>query len=484
MPDIASERTPAVSADTPAAAPGHGRPRRRVRMTLRLRLTLLYGACFLAAGVLLLAITYGLVANSTSVSTGEFVAKQATATADAAALPTVPLPLPRGRALYLSRAAPGPKAGGAPSSILVQTQQAYGERLRKVDSATIQRITATDRKNIVTVARQAKAALSQQRNQQLTALLTRSALALVIMAFLSVALGWVVAGRALRPLRTMNARARRITENSLHERLAVEPSHDELGELARTFDGLLGRLQRAFESQRRFVANASHELRTPVTLERALVEVALADPDASVQSLRECCERVRVAGEQQERLIEALLTLARSQGGVDACDVVDLQALAAELVRQHQEDTPTVTIEATLEPAAATGDGALIERLAANLIDNALAYNVASGGWVRVWTGMQGGRPTLRVANSGPIVPEERLEEILEPFRCLDGERLGGSRGLGLGLSIVAAIAAAHQATLDIGPITEGGLRIEVRFPAPDSARATQSGVEVELQPA
>jgi signal transduction histidine kinase len=484
VPAIASEPTRAVSVDTPAGAPGNGRPRRRVRMSLRLRLTLLYGACFLAAGVLLLAVTYGLVANTTSVSTGAFVTKQGTVTADAGALPAVPLPLPAGRALYLSRAAPGPKVGGVPNSISVQIQQAYGQQLRKVDSATIQRITTADRKRVVIVARQAKAALTRQRNQQLTALLTRSGLALVIMAFLSVALGWVVAGRALRPLRTMNARARRITENSLHERLAVEPSHDELGELARTFDGLLGRLQRAFESQRRFVANASHELRTPVTLERALVEVALADPDASVQSLRECCERVRVAGEQQERLIEALLTLARSQGGVDACDLVDLRALVGELVRQHQGDTATVTIEATLGPAAAKGDGALIERLAANLIDNALAYNVASGGWVRVWTGTQGGRPTLRVANSGRVVPEERLEEIFEPFRCLDGERLGGSRGVGLGLSIVAAIATAHQATLDVRPVTEGGLRIEVRFPAPDGAPATESAVAVQLQPA
>jgi signal transduction histidine kinase len=283
------------------------------------------------------------------------------------------------------------------------------------------------------------------------------------MALVSIGLGWLMAGRALRPVRTMGLRARGISERTLHERLALEGPNDELKELGDAFDGLLSRLESAFESQRRFVANASHELRTPITVERTLVEVALADPDANTDSLRATCERVLAASEQQERMIEALLTLARSQRGLDAREELDLAAVAAGVLEGASPNG--VRIDAALDPGHTTGDPALVERLVANLVDNALHYNVQSG-WVTVSTGMRDGKPTLRVTNSGPEIPPDRAAALIEPFRRLDGDRNGHARGVGLGLSIVDAIATAHGADLRARPREGGGLNVEVRFPA------------------
>jgi len=292
---------------------------------------------------------------------------------------------------------------------------------------------------------------------------TRSGIALGIMAIVSIGLGWLMAGRALRPVRTMSVRARGISERNLHERLGLDGPDDELKELGDTFDELLARLESAFESQRQFVANASHELRTPITLERTLVEVALADPGADEESLRGACRRVLAASEEQERTIEALLTLARSQRGTESRQALRLDAVAAEVLRSIRPEG--VRVEAELEPAPTTGDGALLERLVGNLVENALRYNLERGGWVAVRTGVRDGRATLRVANSGPAVSAEEAPALTEPFRRLNGSRTDG-RGVGLGLSIVAAIASAHGAELAVAPASEGGLSVEVRFPA------------------
>ncbi|HTW12162.1 MAG TPA: ATP-binding protein, partial [Solirubrobacteraceae bacterium] len=435
---------------------------------LRGRLTLLYGACFLVAGAALLAITYGLVRHNTSVQASQLVFSDAGA--GVRATTHLPAPSPGTDGNFLGALAP--KNGGP---VAVQISQ-YGKQVQAIRARSIkaiealQKLAASRQRQLTSVATSAKIALVKQHNRQLAALLTESGIALGIMAVLSIGLGWLMAGRALRPLRTMNQRARAITEHNLHERLALEPRGDELGELAETFDGLLGRLQRAFDSQRRFVANASHELRTPITLERALVEVALADPDASVESLRECCRRVLAAGEEQERLIEALLTLARSQGGIEARERVDLASIAAELAGSYENGGSNnghagLNVSSSLGPAVITGDRALIERLVANLVDNAAAYNVPVDGWVRLWTGVKNGRPTLRVANSGPAVPPERVDELFEPFRRLDGERLSGGGGLGLGLSIVSAITTAHRGGVRAVPLREGGLEVVVSFP-------------------
>ena len=408
-------------------------------MTLRLRLTLLYGACFLVAGAVLLGITYGLVEHS-------LPAQQAIVIRGV----TAAIPSPPGRTyppgkenLFFRNVPTRPSTDAVPPPFVRTALRNAAKKLQHV----------------------AQVEVNTARQSQQSALLTESGVALVIMAFVSIALGWIVAGRALAPLVTMSARARQITEDNLHERLAIGARDDELGELAQTFDGLLGRLQRAFESQRRFVANASHELRTPVTLERALVEVALSDPQASVESLRECCQNVLAAGEQQERLIEALLTLARGQAGIEAHDRVDLGEIVGDLVALRDPAQDGIEVRTRIEPAVIQGDWALIERLVANLLDNAVAYNLADGGWVEIETAVISGRPDLRVSNSGNPLPADRIAELFEPFRRLDGERINGDHGLGLGLSIVSAIATAHHGRLDASAPPEGGLVVELSFP-------------------
>jgi signal transduction histidine kinase len=388
------------------------------RRTVRLRLTLLYGALFLVAGAALLGITYGLVAQETGES----------------------------KLTIQSGVKDGGKVG-ATRVVRIGTDVPPPDALLPPDAA----------KNV----RFAQKVAGATRAQQLRSLLTWSAIALGIMAVVSVALGWLMAGRALRPLRTMTAAARHISEENLHERLALAGPDDELKELGDTIDGLLARLQGAFEAQRRFVANASHELRTPLTLERAMIEVALADPHADADSLRAVCERVLVAGAEQERVIEALLTLARSQRGLEERQPFDLAAVVeAALADLHAE----LRIDATLETAATTCDRRLVERLVVNLLDNAVRHNVP-GGWVRVRTGVQGERAMLGVENSGRMVPPDEVEGLLEPFRRAAPARSTHGDGLGLGLSIAAAIATAHDSTLAVRARADGGLEVEVALP-------------------
>ncbi|WP_208804429.1 sensor histidine kinase [Microbispora triticiradicis] len=295
-------------------------------------------------------------------------------------------------------------------------------------------------------------------------LLVNSLVAFAVAAFVAMVLGWFAAGRALRPLGAMTATVRRITAERLDRRLPVSGPDDELRRLAVTFNDLLDRLEGAFTAQRRFVANASHELRTPLTLQRATAEIALADPEADAESLRAVLGRMLAAGEHQERLIEALLTLARSQEGPHRRERLDLAVVTAQALRH--EDDPGPRIEASLHPAPTFADPALIERLVANLLDNARRYNVPSG-WVTAWTGVTGGRPTLRIRNSGPLIPAERVSLLLQPFQRLQSGRKAGRDGLGLGLSIVAAIAEAHHGTLEVRPLSEGGLDVTVALPGP-----------------
>ncbi len=294
-------------------------------------------------------------------------------------------------------------------------------------------------------------------------LLVDSGIALAIMALLSLWLGWFVAGRALRPLQTITDAARDITASNLHRRLALAGPDDELKQLGSTFDGLLGRLEASFDAQRQFVANASHELRTPLTLERTLIEVALADPDATAASLRRTCEQVLVAGEQQERLIEALLTLSRSQRGLEQREPVDLAAIAAAAT--DAVDRRGLELDATFAPARTTGDPRLVERLAANLVGNAVRHNVPHGR-LTVETGTRGGHAVLTVTNTGPRIAPSDLSRLFRPFQRLEAGRSNDPAGLGLGLSIVDAVANAHDATIAARPQPEGGLHIEVAFPS------------------
>lgn len=294
-------------------------------------------------------------------------------------------------------------------------------------------------------------------------LLVSSLLALVALGAAALALGWVVAGRVLRPIATITAAVRRITADDLAARLAATGPDDELKELADTFDALLDRLERSFAAQRAFVANASHELRTPLTLQRAIAEVSLADPDATAATLRDSLDRVLASGEQQERIIDALLVLASSQRGPASREDVDLAALAAEAV----EASP-MRIDADLAPARVLGDRELLGRLVANLVTNAVVHNVPDG-WVRLSTTSTAGHVVLAVANSGPVVPADQVAGLVEPFRRLGTARTG-HRGAGLGLSIVSAVVDAHDGTLALHPEPAGGLDVRVTLPRSDPA--------------
>jgi signal transduction histidine kinase len=308
-------------------------------------------------------------------------------------------------------------------------------------------------------------ALAQQRDDTLHQLIVQSAVALGLMAVIAGGLGWIVAGRALRPLRDITATAQRLSTRNLDERIDLRGPHGELKELADTFDAMLSRLGDAFEAQRRFVANASHELRTPLTVQRAAIDVALADPHPTVDSLTTMALRVRAATERHEHLIASLLLLARGQGGIARYDDVDLAAAVEAALAAVRDDAGArgVRVAAGLRPATLLGDRTLLERLAGNLLDNAVRYNVPDG-WLTVDTGDTGDGVVLRVTNSGPVVPPDRVDELFQPFRRLAPDRSGTRHGLGL--SIVASIAAAHHGTCAAEARPDGGLDITVTLPA------------------
>ncbi len=308
-----------------------------------------------------------------------------------------------------------------------------------------------------------------QHSNDIAKLLAASWVVLALTALGSAVLGWFIAGRVLRPLREITTTARTISAGNLHQRLALAGPQDEFKQLGDTLDDLLARLEASFESQRRFVANASHELRTPLTAERTLLQVALADPNASIESLRAMCEELLASGIEQERLLESLLTLASSERGLDRRDPIDVAAVAADAVEVERPELERRGIElrSALWPAATAGNAALVERLVANLVENALEHNVPVGGYVEVRTATEADRAVLAVANSGPVIAPEQVDRLLEPFQRLDRTRRADTNGHhGLGLSIVRAIATAHGAELDVGAQADGGLLVVVRFNA------------------
>jgi signal transduction histidine kinase len=398
----------------------------RPRRTVRLRLTLLYGGLFLVSGTALLTITYVLVAHRFPAPVSVSVHNTASQTQATG-----------GAVMFSSH---GSACAPAPVAI--------------ISPADLSRCAAL-----------AQSSLAKQQAEENNQLLTKSGVALAIMAVTSIGLGWLVAGRVLAPLRTITTAARRVSATSLNQRLAMDGPDDELKELGDTFDGLLARLETAFDAQRQFVANASHELRTPLARQRTLVEVALADPEPTVASLRHVCGRVLAAGEQQERLIEALLTLARSQRGLDRREPVDLAALAGRVVDSRRAEAAGrgLGVDVSLDPAVVLGDTRLAERLVANLLDNALRHNVP-GGRVQVTTGNRAGQAFLSVANTGPMIAQAEVAGLFEPFRRLGADRVGAD-GLGLGLSIVRAIATAHNARLRARALPTGGLDVQIRLP-------------------
>jgi signal transduction histidine kinase len=387
---------------TPGRLAAMTRRGRLPRRTVRLRLTLWYGGLFLAFGTALLALTYALVVQALVGNTASNA--------------------------FCQRPRLGCRAIGA--------QQALALALR--DHATV-----------------------------LHELLARSAAALAVMTVLAVAFGWIIANRVLRPLRAITAAARQISAANLAERLALTGPDDEVRQLADTFDGLLARLEASFRAQRQFIANASHELRTPLARQRVISQVALCDPGATVESLSSAHQRVLAAGAEQEQLIDALLTLARGQAGLDQREPFDLAVVTSKVIaaREPEAARRNLTLHAALALAPTSGCPSMAERLIANLIDNALRHNLPHG-HVNVTTSTRDGKVILSVANTGPLVPDDAVGRLFHPFQRLAADRASRSEGLGLGLSIVQAIADAHGASITARPQPAGGLLVEAVFPA------------------
>jgi signal transduction histidine kinase len=301
-------------------------------------------------------------------------------------------------------------------------------------------------------------------------------IALAIMAVLSVTVGWLIAGHFIRPLRSIITTARDISASNLHRRLGAHGRGDEFTELGRTLDDLFGRLEASFEAQRHFIANASHELRTPLTAGRALLQVALADPEPTVETLRATCEELVDLGDQQERLISALLALASSQRGIGKLERLDLADIAEDvlLARQEEAGRHGIRLNAALATAPVTGDPSLTESLVANLLDNAIRHNTP-GGQAQISTALTAAGAVVSVGNTGTIIPPDAVEELFQPFRQLSTERTRYGEGHGLGLAIVRAIADAHGAALTARARNEGGLDIEVTFPLVSAAQRDNS---------
>jgi signal transduction histidine kinase len=304
-----------------------------------------------------------------------------------------------------------------------------------------------------------------ESTSNLAGVLRYSALALVVIAGLSIALGWLIAGRALRPLRVLTSSARTMSADNLSERPRVPAAYQEFAELADTLDGLLQRLDESFTAQRQFVANASHELRTPLTVQRTLLQVTLADPDATADTLRSACREMLALGHQQEHLIEALLTLAGGYQPIERRDRFDLADLTRKTVLDldGQAQSRGIRVHTTLAPATVTGDARLAASLVTNLVDNALRHNIP-GGTVEIATTPPG---RLTVGNTGAAISPDDIHRIFQPFQRLGTDRTDQTDGHGLGLAIVAAVANAHHAALAARPRPDGGLQITVDFPPP-----------------
>jgi signal transduction histidine kinase len=390
----------------------------RLRPTVRLRLTLLYGGLFLLAGALLLTFNNFLVRRSITLDSSERHERVERFLNEAG--------------LHDERLAnPDHLVGGRPF------RDVFEEAQRQFADDTTRELVG------------------------------QSLIALTGMAVAAMALGWFVAGRVLRPLKDITATARRLSEQNLHERISMQGPHDELRELAETLDDMLGRLEAAFESQRNFVANASHELLTPLSIVRAELDVTLADPNASTDELRAMAETVRIATERSERLIQRLLALAQSEQGVATKSRFGIDELVRDATAQLEPlaQRAEVRVVSQLEESTVHGDRVMLERLVGNLIENAILHN-RPGGEARIRTAAENGRSVLRVDNDGSeTISAEAVARLFEPFARVGNDRLQHRGGFGLGLSIVRSVAQAHSASIHATPRPGGGLSITVAFP-------------------
>jgi signal transduction histidine kinase len=308
-------------------------------------------------------------------------------------------------------------------------------------------------------------------------LLVSSETALAIMAVASLAVGWLVAGRFLRPLRTIMVAARKISATNLHERLNLTGADDELKELADTFDALLDRLERSFSFERQFAANASHELRTPLAGMRASLDVAMAKPDPVPVHIHTLAERLRRELDHIDRLLENFLALAHTQQGPFADkSTVSLTELARLAIEQRSDAIAAARLELEQQHLTAwvSGSETLLTRMVENLIANAINHNQPEG-WLRVTTAVEETRAYLVVENGGPLLDPDEVRQLTQPFRRVGAERTGSDQGTGLGLAIVSSIVDAHGGTLELEARGAGGLRVTIALPRA-SAAAGASG--------
>ena len=380
-----------------------------LRPTIRIRLTVLYGGMFLIAGVILLWIIYLLAAHA--IHEGSNLPFQVTG-----------INVPPGGCLAASHSS--------------DINTAINE------------------------------CMQHQRDVALNTLLKRSLMALIGLAVVAFAFGYVMSGRVLAPLGRITRTARSVVSSDLKRRIELDGPDDELKELADTFDGMLDRLERSFDAQRRIVANASHELRTPLAINRTLLEVQLSDPEAS-PDLRQLGKTLLSTNERSEQLVEGLLLLARSENEIVDRKPVDLAEVASQAVEQTRAEAEGrhVELRESLTSAVVPGNGVLLERIALNLVQNAVRYNVARDGWVEVTTAVEGGQGLLVVVNTGPVVPAYEIDNLFEPFRRLRTERTGSDKGVGLGLSIARSVARAHGGVIAAEPREGGGLVMRVAIP-------------------
>jgi len=384
---------------------------RRPRLTVRARLTLLYTGLFAVCGAIVVAVSYTLVAQ-------------------------------------LGVPGQTSSSGGVPSvakECLSERQLAHSDKgiLTKCN-ALLQSLGA-----------------QHQRDLILSHLLQYSLITLAVAIGLAAILGWVAAGRALRPVHRITAAARAASQHNLSARVALQGPRDELRGLADTFDEMLGRLQAAFEGQQRFIANASHELRTPLAVMRTTVDVVLGSPDSTRDDLRGMAADIRVAVDHAEHLIGALLMLARNERGLTVHEEVDMATVAQDVLDTARLGDRRVHV--SLEPAVISGDPMLSERLIANLVDNAVRYNAAAGDiWISTRTAA--GSSQLIVANTGPVISPADAERIFQPFQRLSDRT--SHDGFGLGLAIVASIVAIHGGTVIARPRNDGGLSVTVTIPS------------------
>lgn len=376
------------------------------RLSIRARLTIVFGLLLLAAGGVMLGLTYLLLSQR---------------------LPGIAVSIE------------GPGPGGVVGSGLSSTdvQRFVASRGDALQSATMRE------------------------------LFLQGGIALAVVSVVGVALGWLIAGQVLAPLSQITAAARRIARagaagGGLHERIGLDRSRGEVRELADTFDTMLERLDRSFDSQRRFVANASHELRTPLTINRALLELAERQGEPTPE-LRQLTGTLLAVNERHERLIDGLLTLADSENPVTERTPVDLRDVADYVITRT--DAEGVHVKTKLEAAPTSGDPVLIERVVVNLVTNAIRHNQPEGGWAMVTTESDEHWATVTVSNSGAVIPTYDVPGLFEPFRRLNQDRTRSKGGVGLGLSIVRAVAQAHGGRVVARTRDEGGLVISVQLP-------------------